>query len=175
MTDFWPSGIELDDTDTPMQILESARETWLERSAGELTLALQETETTDNDSMIIVHAQHVETKRTVTLFSVLHRPDAPYPARIQPRDDALPDFLRKRYYKPGIGDIAANFNTTGRTVENQWVCETPAEFRQELKNVFNLGMLKSEILSLVSSSRPLPANTAKLENETETDSDEGNQ
>lgn len=173
MTDFWPAGIELDDTETPMQILESARETWLERSAGELSLALQDTETTDGDRMIVVHAQHVESKRTVTLFSVIHRPEAPYPAKIQPRDDALPDFLRKHYYKPGIGDIAANFSSTGKMIENQWVCETPVEFRRELKGVFNLGMLKAEILSLVSSSRPQELGsdiTEEIEAEPECDS-----
>ena len=82
---------------------------------------------------------------------MIHRPGAPYPARIQPRDDELPDILKRSYYRPGIADIGATIgNVTGRQVTNKWVCDTPSQFRSELANVFNLATLKAEVLSLVS-------------------------
>ena len=171
MTEFWPNGLKLDDTESPLQILQSARVNWEKRSGGQLTLFLQDTETTEDDPMIIVHAQHVESKRTVTLFSVIHRVDAPYPARIQPRDNELPDFLRKTYYKPGIGDVSMNLMVKGRTVENKWVCDTPSEFRQRLKDAFNSGVLKSEILSLVSSNSSSTSEEKDSETEPETETE----
>jgi hypothetical protein len=105
--------------------------------------------------MLIVHAKHVPSNRTVTLFSVVHRPGAPYPAKIQPRDDELPDILKKSYYRPGIADLAM-IKTSGQHVTNQWVCDTPAEFRSEVQKVFNLGVIKSEVLSLVSAAWKSP-------------------
>lgn len=153
MTDYWPSGLQLDDTETPLQILESARKDWENKSGGKLTLLLQQTATTEEDPMVIVHAQHIVSKRTVTLCSVIHRDNAPYPVRIQPRDNELPDFLRKTHYEPSgfAVNLAATIPAFGRTVENKWVCDTPAEFRQKLAEAFNSAVLKSDILSLVSS------------------------
>jgi hypothetical protein len=118
-----------------------------------MTLILQKAESKSGNSMIIVHAKHNPTNRTATLFSVVHRPKTPYPATIQPKEDDLPDFLKESYYKPGIADIGAGISgIQGRTIENKWVSNTPAEFRAKLEEIFNLGVIKSEILNLVSSS-----------------------
>ena len=147
MNNFWPSGLDLTDTSSPLEILQAAKQEWIEQSNGLLALVIQETESTNGNHLLIVHAKHVPSKRTVTLFSVVHRLGAPYPAKIEPRDDGLPDILKKSYYRPSIADIVAG---TGRQVTNKWVCDTPSEFRSQLKDVINLGTLKSEVLSLVS-------------------------
>jgi hypothetical protein len=97
--------------------------------------------------MLIVHAKHVPSNRTVTLFSVVHRADAPYPARIQPRNEELPNFLKKTYFKSGVADLAAQIN--GEVLTDNWVCDTPNEFRSRLEDVFDLGAVKSEILNLI--------------------------
>jgi hypothetical protein len=151
VTQFWPPGLDLTDTASPLDILEEAQREWAEQSQGLLALVIQEAESTDGDRMLIVHAKHVPSNRTATLFSVVHRSDAPYPAKIQPRENELPDFLKKSYYRPGIGDLSAGMGlATGRQVTNKWVCDTPSEFRSELRNVLNLGIVKSEVLSIVS-------------------------
>ena len=36
-------------------------------------------------------------------------------------------------------------------MKNEWVAETPGEFRNKLREAFNLGIVKSEVLSLFSS------------------------
>ena len=158
MSNFWPKGIELSDTQSPMEILGTAKDEWESNSGGALTLVLQMAESKSGNSMIIVHAKHNPTNRTATLFSVVHRPKAPYPATIQPREDDLPNFLKKSYYKPGI-DISAVTGFAGgiqgRIVENEWVSNTPAEFRAKLEEVFNLGVVKGQILNLVSTSSEL--------------------
>ncbi len=152
MTDFWPSGLDLNDTISPLEILQSAQQEWTEQSRGVLGLVIQEAESTSGNHLLIVHAKHVPSNRTVTLFSVVHRVDAPYPARIQPRDNELPDILKKSYYQPGFADFTTGglALSQGRKVTNKWVCDTPSEFRSQLKDVFNLGSVKSEVLSLVS-------------------------
>jgi hypothetical protein len=152
VTDFWPSGLDLSDTSSPLEILQSAQQEWTEHSGGLLGLVIQEAESASGNHLLILHAKHVPSNRTVTLFSVVHRVDAPYPAKIQPRDNELPDILKKSYYQPGFTELTtAGFALSqGRKVTNKWVCDTPSEFRSQLKDVFNLGSVKSEVLSLVS-------------------------
>ena len=115
-------------------------------------MVIQEAETTNGNHMLVVHVKHVPSNRTVTLFSVVHRSTAPYRAKIQPRDNELPDILKKSYYQPDlVARMAPGIGTlTGQKVTNKWVCDTPSEFRSTLRDVFNLGILKSEVLSLVS-------------------------
>ena len=46
--------------------------------------------------------------------------------------------------------MATAATVTEKEVTNEWVCETPAEFRVNLRRALNLGVVKSEIVSLVS-------------------------
>ncbi|MGD0384459.1 MAG: hypothetical protein ABSA77_13140, partial [Thermoguttaceae bacterium] len=114
MTDFWPNGLELSDTQSPMDILYDARRNWESESKGLLTLILQTAKSKSKNDMIIVHAKHVPSDRTASLFSVVCRPGAPYPARIQPRDDAVPDFFKKSYYEPPRNTAFFPLQTEGR-------------------------------------------------------------
>ncbi len=148
MNSFWPEGLEFEDVQTPDKILEAAREEWEANSGGTLTLAFQREKSQGNLEMIIVHAKHIPKDLTATLFTVVHRPGSPYPARILPNDDDLPDALKKSYYKPGFGSIV--LGTAGEHVENKWVSDLPAEFRKKLAEAFNLSSVKTAILSLAS-------------------------
>jgi hypothetical protein len=167
MSNFWPSGIELSDTQSPKDILETAQEDWHTSSDGVMELVLQDAESNSGNSMIIVHAKHVASNRTATLFSVVHRPGNPYPATIQPKDEDLPDFLKKSYsYKPPSRVItsfdeqlridaqlrinAQLLGAAGKSISNEWVSDTPTEFRRKLAEAFNLGIIKREILNLAS-------------------------
>lgn len=147
MSNYWPTGIELNDNDSPQKILEVAKDDWLAQSSGILTLLFQNLKTDSGIPSIVVHAKHNPTNRTAALFSVFHRPDAPYPATILPKDDDMPRFLKKTYYEKGFNP---SINISGRYVTNDWVSDTPAEFRTKLEEVFNLGIVKSEIISLLS-------------------------
>lgn len=152
MSKYFPVGLKLDDTQTPMEILQNAQLDWETESGGLVTLILQTAKSKDGDDMILVHAKHVPSNRTVSLFSLVCRTGNPYPVRIQPKDNELPKFLRKSYHEPGFASalsIAAAVNVQGHTVTNEWVSDTPAEFRNKLSEVFNLGIVKSEVLNLV--------------------------
>jgi hypothetical protein len=62
-------------------------------------------------------------------------------------------FLQRSYYKPGLSDVGLRMTIgQGHEVTNEWVSDTPSEFRSKLSKVFNLGVVKCEILSLVSNS-----------------------
>lgn len=159
MSNFWPSSIDLGDTQSPMEILNDAQKEWDSESNGQLTLVLQTTESESGNDLIYVHAKHVPKNRTITIFSVVHRPKSPYPVTIFPEDKNLPNFLKKSYYIPGTKPLPfgasmalqlGQLETKGRDVVNEWVCETPFEFRRKLGEVFNLGFVKSAILNLVS-------------------------
>ena len=154
MSTFWPSDLEVKDTHSPMEILQEALRDWETNTDGLMTLVLQPTKSTYGDEMIIVHAKYVPSNRTASLFSVLHRPSNPYPVTILPRDDELPDYLKKTYRKPGPFSRVVPIVVEGRTVTNDWVADTPLEFRAKLEKAFNLSVVKSEVLNLA---REVPA------------------
>jgi len=180
MNRYWPAGLELNDTQSPMEILEAAKADWEAGSDGRLTLVLQKTISQNNNEMIIVHAKHISTNRTSSLFSVVHRPGSPYPVTIQPRDSDIPNFLRKEYYQAGTPSFSALSGslsvtralegTPGRTIQNRWVSEKPSEFRLKLEEAFNLGVVTTEILNLVSHTAPAVDETTDYAGET-TDSE----
>ncbi|NEQ97014.1 MAG: hypothetical protein F6K30_09855 [Cyanothece sp. SIO2G6] len=155
MSSFWPKGIELTDTQSPREILKIAQQEWQIGSDGVMELLLQDTKSQVGNPMIVVHAKHTPSNRIATLFSVVYRPNSPYPATIQSEHEDLPDFLKKSYQKTTksffkttseiFGDIEEN-------VTNPWVADTPSEFRKKLSDVFNLGSIKSIIINLVSTS-----------------------
>jgi len=158
MSNFWPTGFDLSDTASPKQILLIAQEEWATQSDGGMLLLLRNCKSQGGNDMIIVDAKYVPANRTTTLFQVVHRPGTPYPVTIQPKGQDLPDFLKKSYHQPGMGAIAAVTKAMclgqGNDVTNEWVADTPSEFRTKLTAVFNLGTTKSEILNLVSGGSP---------------------
>ena len=152
MSSFWPNGLELSDTQSPRDILNTAQEEWQINSDGLLQLVLQDVKSQSGHSMIIVHAKHVVNNRTARLFSIVHLPEKPYPVTIQPEKEDLPAFLKKDPHKSNLqGGMFAVSGISGlNLLTNQWISDTPAEFRKKLTEVFNLGMIKREILNLVS-------------------------
>jgi hypothetical protein len=155
---FWPEGLELSDTESPREILDSAREDWESTSGNVMTLLFQEAKAQSGDDMIIVHAKHVPSNRTASLFEVVHRPNAPYPVTIQPKDEKLPKYLKKSYrrespYSAISASAISAMTQAGQLVENEWVAESPGEFRKRLGKVFNLGVTKAEVLNLVSQNK----------------------
>ncbi len=150
MNNFWPEGLSLNDTQSPYEVLQSAREEWERKSAGAITLVLQRDKSESGNVMVVVHAKHVASNRTATLLSVVHRPSEPYPATIQPRKEELPNILKRSHYKPGLNEVGVAMGIQGRTVTNEWVSDTPSEFREKLIKAFNLSPVKTAILSLAS-------------------------
>ena len=158
MSDFWPD-IELEDTASPKDILEEARGNWEQQSGGRFTLVLQPVTSQSGNAMVIVHAKHEPSRRTAELFSVVHRPESPYPTTIQPKSEDLPSFLKKEYMTRSVdyGIAAARYGEKDEVVRNKWVADTPAEFRSKLREVLTLGTTKSEIVSLAATRPPAKA------------------
>ena len=153
MSEFWPEDLDLNDTQSPLEILESARDEWANESGGTLNLVLQKTTSTDDNTCIVVHALHPASNRTAALLSVFHRPGSPYPTTISLRKDELPKVLQSSYYEPSIVDMAGGLTgilagKSGKVVQNQWVSNTPGEFREKLKRALRDGSIKSHILNL---------------------------
>lgn len=170
MSKFWPSDIKISDTQSPKEILKVAQEDWSTSSDGVMELVLQDATSEAGNAMIIIYAKHVPTNRTSTLLSVVHRPNNPYPVTIQPTVEDLPDFLKKSYNQPGLQNFEGII-PTGRTVSNEWVSDTPSEFRDKLAKAFNLGAIKSKILNLASSSSNVLDDTNKIVEEDSTEND----
>ena len=153
MSRFWPEGLSISDAQSPYEVLETAREEWETASDGVLTLVLQRSKSEDGKTMIItVHAKHAPSNRTAALFSVIHRLNESYPVSIQPKaEDDLPKALWKSYYE-GPRDFPPEPEEEGWVVTNEWVSDTPSEFRKKLGEAFNLSVVKVAVLNLTSES-----------------------
>ena len=157
MSGFWPSDLDIGDTASPKAILETAKGEWENESDGRLTLVTRESKSESGNMLIVVYAKYIPGNKTTTLFSVVHRPNVPYPATIKLEKNELPDFLKKSYKKISMSTKAlmsaaiSDFSgqPTEKTIINEWVAETPSEFRSKLQAAFNLGSVKSEVLGLV--------------------------
>ena len=57
MSSFWPSGLNLEDTQSPREILIVAQQEWHQSSEGIMELVLQDATTTNDNIMIVVHAK----------------------------------------------------------------------------------------------------------------------
>ena len=151
MNNFWPEDVSVDDTSSPYDILESAREEWEAETEGEMTLELQQGESKNGHKMVIVHAKHVPSNRTATLLEIVHRQSEPYPVTIQPREEELPDILKRERYQPGLREIGVPADLSpleGRKIKNEWVSDTPSEFREKLSKALHLSAVKTAILGL---------------------------
>lgn len=174
MPSYWPDGIDLLDSATPLEILHEAQQEWENQSGGVLVLLIQEQETEAREQCYVVHVQHVPSNRTVTLFSVLHRADLPYPACIQPIHAELPaNLVKSRSVIARQAEfISATATAAGRslskdveqTIENKWVCDTPGEFRRKLQEVLSLGGVKAEVQSLLATARVLRKENGAAQN-----------
>jgi len=176
MSNFWPSGLDLSDTQTPREILTVAQKDWFTSSGGVMELVLQDATSKSGHSMIIVHAKHGASNRTSTLFSVIHRPSNPYPVTIQLEDERLPDFLKKSYtytrLNLGITTAEIMGQKSEESVSNPWVSDTPSEFRKKLAEAFNLGTIKSRILNLASATAVASDNSDDTNGESQENSAE---
>ena len=123
MSNFWPSGIDLSDTQSPREILEVAKEDWYKGSEGVMELVLQDSESESGYPMIIVHAKHVPGNRTSRLLSVVHQLNNPYPVLIQPETENLPNSLKKSYYRPGLDASAVAAITGMRTIRDNTIIQ----------------------------------------------------
>lgn len=149
MFNFWPEGFEISDTQSPIEILEEAKREWLDRSKGQISLAIRNVVTDEGYERYLVYAHHVPSNRVASLFTVVSRNECPYPARLQPKIAELPRFFLKEYWDgPDHDDFRESC-----WIKNEWVADSPSEFREHLKSILNLSHIKSELLNLISSSR----------------------
>jgi hypothetical protein len=161
---FFPEGIELSDICSPVEILEEAQHEWEEHSDGLLLLRIGPAAVEGEDEMILdVYIVHNPSKRMAKLLSIAHRPNQSYPVEIRPESFDIPEYLRKSYtiqkrrspsplfspqaYLRGMEGILPEVTT--KTITNEWVCDTPAEFRSKLEEALSLGSVKSAINNII--------------------------
>lgn len=164
---FFPDGIELSDIRSPSEILEEAQRDWEECSNGILLLRISPATVEGEDELILdVYIIHSPSKRMTKLLSVAHRPDQPYPVEIRPESFDIPRYLKKSYTVQTRRPVSPLFSVTDylraaervmpdictQTITNEWVCDTPAEFREKLQKALSLSSVKSAINNIIASS-----------------------
>ena len=104
-------------------------------------------------------------KHGTTVYLRRHRLNQTYPVLINPPKSDIPEFLQRKRYVPGEAGLATGVlgpgfhriieGRPGRFVENEWVCGTPAEFREKVIKVLAMDHVKriSEPFSTADGSR----------------------
>jgi len=166
---FFPEGIELSSILSPSEILEEARRDWEVNSNGLLLLRISQVPIeSEEESILDVYIVHSPSKRMAKVLSVAHRPNQPYPIEIRPESFNIPKYLKKSYEIQTRRSPSSSLffsladqmraiertlpEVTTKTIINEWVCDTPAEFREKLEKAFNLGAIKSTINNIIAGS-----------------------
>lgn len=150
MSNFWPKELELTTVQTPMEILLEARDEFLRESNNLVFLDFQTENDVNGDEEITVRAVISTTRRSATLFRVVHQIGRPYPSAIVTQENSLPTYLRSTQKKKiRTGGISMLTPPVEREIEetNRWVSIGPAEFRSRLAEVFNSGYVKSTLIN----------------------------
>ena len=164
---FFPDDIELSEIFSPSEILEDAKRDWDAHSNGILLLQISQALVESEEELVLdVYVIHSPSKRMAKVLSVAHRPNHPYPIEIRPESFNIPKYLKKSYKtqtrrSPSpLFSIADQMRAIERalpevvtqTITNEWVCDTPSEFKEKLENAFNLGSVKSTIHNIIAGS-----------------------
>ncbi|MFN9610547.1 MAG: hypothetical protein ACK546_00080 [bacterium] len=161
---FFPHDIEIANLESPLDILSEAKLEWDSEGQGIISLLVDEGQSTSKDgttfALIHVFVVHIPSQRVAGLLTVFHVSGKPYPARIKPERHDVPDFLRKeRAVPPRPTDLSkqhvlSSFASMApaHTVVEEWVCESPSEFRKQLAKALTQGSVKYTITSIVAAS-----------------------
>jgi hypothetical protein len=178
---FFPSGIELSDIRSPLEILAEARDDWHVRSNGQLDLRISEAVREDDDELIWdLFVYHAPSKRLAKILSVAHRPADSYPVEIRPETFDLPRYLKKSYTvqrrRSSSASILSSYTRVlaesypelaTEKVINEWVCDKPAEFRKKLQKALTLGSVEALINNIIAGPPSVDTQVAIQEPDTE--------
>ena len=160
---FFPRDLEIVNVQSPLDILSEAKNEWDAEGQGVITLLVVEGRSTTPDivyACIRVYAQHIPTERIEYLLTVIHVCDKPYPARIELVKEDIPANLRKERFVPAMrgGLVSSDFfervnkAAPAHTVSEEWVCQSPGEFRKQLAKALTRGSVKSAITNIIAAS-----------------------
>jgi hypothetical protein len=164
---FFPDEIELSEIFSPSEILEDAKREWDAHSNGILLLQISQALLESEEELVLeVYIVHSPSKRMAKVLSVAHRPNHPYPIEIRPESFNIPKYLKKSYKTQSRRSASPLFSIADQmraieralpevvtqTITNEWVCDTPTEFREKLEKAFNLGTVKSTIHNIIAGS-----------------------
>ncbi len=162
-TDLWPDDVLVapETVPSPLELLDYQARCLEQRTSNRLVVELPEYKTDDRETLRFTVAVPSQDYRCV-LFEVLHRPGFMLPASFIP-PEPLPNYLREKY----VSSPSAYWSLSQkmreelepRTIENQWVANTPAEFQTKLQKLLQTQEIKALLASLMTmASRPPKAN-----------------
>ena len=163
--DLWPDDIlaTSEEVPSPIELLEQQARYLEQRTSGRLKVELSGYKTEDREALRFTVAVPSQDYRCM-LFEVLHRPELMLPASFVP-PEPLPNYLRERYVIPALqprweSPVMRSLEPTpSRTMDNQWVANTPAEFQSKLQKLLQTQEIKALLASLVTmASKPPKTN-----------------
>lgn len=185
---FFPEDIANEELLTPEDILDEAVRDFA-RKMDEPKAMVHSRETSDRAVLVFVLRDSVTGSETM-LFRVYRRKGLEYPASIEPPEDDLPDYLRRRpllmmgapvVTSPsplaGYGSAESHVEAIPPSVipgplsgygavdplENRWICSSPHEFRKKVQAVLCLDQVKVRMLSAIASARRSAKITPKVD------------
>jgi hypothetical protein len=148
----WPDDLKTEDVRTANEILNEQAQLLEKQTNGLLTGSIADHIVQERRVLgFDVNAPRVPT--TVRLFEVYQSPTLAYPVRIVPPKDDIPDYLKKKVYRPGIADLAVPAISRGHWEEQLWVADSAEEFTKKLEELLTSPAVKGTLFSLLSRSK----------------------
>ena len=154
---FWPDDIKIDEALVPRDIMEEAGQELTNRTQNKLEVTIIINEL-DDRSVLAFEVMNTDSLAVLNLFEVSYQKENFYPLVISPPKQDIPEFLRRQRTIKGSISASSLENLSrlsegmrDRVVENPWVCATPTEFKEKLKELFHQEHVKARIMNLLMS------------------------
>jgi hypothetical protein len=149
----WPTDLHTDDVRTPTEILVEQAQLLEKETKGVLQGRVTEPEV-EGRKILAFEVVAPRIPVTTRLFEVQQSPQLEYPVAIIPPNVAIPDYLKREVYRPsGMEAVLAGPVVAGRMETNEWVADTPLEFRKKLEKLLSSSGVKAILYSLLARSK----------------------
>jgi len=152
---FWPDDINIEEILAPRDIMKEAGQELTKRTQEKLEVTILETEL-DDRYVLAFEVVNTDSSVTLNLLEVSYRKENFYPLVISPPKQDIPEFLRRQrtikgsISAPSLESLSRlSEGMRDRVVENPWVCATPTEFKEKLKELFHQEHVKARIMNLL--------------------------
>jgi hypothetical protein len=154
----WPQDLPVQDSRTPFEILSEQAGLLAEETGGTLTGHVHQA-TLGERRILAFEVAIPSASMKALLFEVQQSPIMEYPAAIIPPAIDLPEFLRRKIYRPSPNESWHPTPADGEWESNNWVADSPWDFEQKLRRLLSSGEVKSVLFNLVARSKSASRST----------------
>lgn len=165
--DLWPDDVKSQEFLTPDEILTKQAGHLTERTGGLIAgnVVREEVKSESEETKVVLRFEIASARvdKRIKLFEAAHRDGFEYPVSLTPPSDELPNYLKEKYYQPGMSEIMSIITQNqfdllkqkGCWIENDWVASSPIAFANKVQSILSMPSVKSAVMSLLAKSKEI--------------------